>query len=117
NRATEIGCAIYSIAATEPQLPCSSIIQASRVTCPSRSGYPARPTVWFFISASGILTPASTASKARPPVDNVFQASLLASTPKFQVEITIGKPGDLSVTLSTVFASALREIAASEALA
>ena len=32
-RATEIGWAIYSIAATAPALPCSSMIEASKVTC------------------------------------------------------------------------------------
>jgi hypothetical protein len=39
----------------------------------------------------GDFTPASTASKARPPFARVFHASLLAAMPKSQVDITIGK--------------------------
>src|SRR5207253_7920728 len=38
----------------------------------------------------GTRTPASTASRARPPALKTFHASAFAATPKFQVERTIG---------------------------
>src|SRR5258708_33776801 len=76
--------------ANDPQLENSSIIHASSVTRPSRSGKPPSPTEVSFGSPSGTWTPASTASSARPFLDKIFQASAFAPTPKFQVEITIG---------------------------
>jgi hypothetical protein len=36
------------------------------------------------------MAPASTASSARPPADNIFQAAALTGIPLSQVEITIG---------------------------
>src|SRR6185312_5517004 len=87
--ATETGCFICSMAPTEPQLACSSIMQASSVTMPSLSGYPPNPMQQSMISST-YLAPASTASKARPFCDKIFQASAFTSLPLFQVETTIG---------------------------
>src|SRR5688572_2188269 len=75
---------------TDPQLLFSSIMHASSVTNPSRSGNPPSPTEVSFGLPSGTRAPASTASNALPPFESIFQASALASTPKSQVEITIG---------------------------
>src|SRR5262245_54458901 len=87
-----MGWTICSRHRTAPQLAFSSMMHASRVTRPSRSGAPPRPTVVFLGSASGTLTPCSTASNALPFAVKTFHASTLASLPKFQVEITIGPP-------------------------
>src|SRR5260221_13857323 len=76
--------------ATAPQLANSSMMQASSVTRPSRSGSPPSPTEVIFGSPSGIWTPASTASSALPPLPNIFHASAFAPTPKFHVETTRG---------------------------
>lgn len=65
------------------------MMQASRVTIPSRSGLPPRPTQQFWL-ASVTITPFSTASRAVPARLNTSQAPLLASTPASQVEITTG---------------------------
>src|SRR5450432_20326 len=90
-RATETGCLILSKKATLPQLKCSSMMQASRVTKPSRSGLAPNPTQQL-CSASVTITPASTASSALPPLPSISQAPLLALRPASQVEITIGIP-------------------------
>src|SRR5688572_1594489 len=90
-RATEIGCLIRSRKATLPQLKNSSIIHASKVTNPSRSGLAPRPTQQF-CDASVTITPCSTASRARPPTPRTFQAALLASRPASQVDITMALP-------------------------
>src|SRR5687768_14596678 len=66
------------------------MIQASRVTCPSRSGSPPYHTLRLDGSPSGIFTPASTASTDRPFSDKTFHAAPLASLPKSQVETTTG---------------------------
>ena len=76
---------------TEPQLPVWSIIHASSVTFPSRSGQPPYPTLWQFGSASETLTPSSTALIALPLFFIISYAFSLASNPCFHVEITIGK--------------------------
>src|SRR5882762_2351049 len=76
--------------ATAPQLANSSMMQASNVTRPSRSGRPPSPTEFIFGSPSGMWTPASTASSALPPPPTIFHASALAPTPKFQVDTTRG---------------------------
>ena len=87
--ATEMGCLILSRKATLPQLKCSSIIDASRVTKPSRSGLAPSPTQQFW-EDSVTITPASTASRALPPLPSIFQAPLFASIPASQVETTRG---------------------------
>src|SRR6266850_4827362 len=79
-----------SMQATDPQLENSSIMQASSVTRPSRSGRPPSPTEVSLGSPSGTCTLASTASSALPPVAKIFHASALAPTPKFHVEMTRG---------------------------
>ena len=89
-RATLIGWAIPSKNATEPHLESPDIIQASSVTCPSRSGLPPTPTLRFVKSASVTITPFSTASSTDPPSDKTFQAPSLAARPCSQVESTIG---------------------------
>src|SRR5258705_9853122 len=89
--ATEIGCFILSKKATLPQLNLSSIMQASRVTKPSRSGLALRPTQQFWES-SVTITPFSTASIAFPFLLKISQAALLAASPASQVEITTGLP-------------------------
>ena len=76
--------------ATEPIFESSSMIQASNVTRPSLSGRPPYPTLRSLGSPSGIFTPASTASKARPFLLKISHAAALACSPKFQVESTIG---------------------------
>src|SRR5690606_16958293 len=65
------------------------MMQASRVTLPSRSGRPPLPTVSLVISASSTITPCSTASRAEPPACNTSQALALAFM-KFQVHTTRG---------------------------
>src|SRR3989338_5780917 len=89
-RATEIGCFMPSKQATDPQRERSSIMHASRVTCPSRSGRPPKPTLRLLMSDSVTRTPCSAASKALPPSESTFQAASFAATPCSQVEITIG---------------------------
>src|SRR5260370_25468646 len=79
-----------SMQATDPQLENSSIMQASSVTRPQRSGKQPRLTEVSLGSPSGTCTPASTASSALPFFDRIFHASAFAPTPKFQVEITMG---------------------------
>jgi hypothetical protein len=66
------------------------MMHESRVTLPSRSGSPPYPTELIAGLPSVILAPASTASSARPDADSIFHASLFASIPKFQVEMTTG---------------------------
>src|SRR5436190_23459528 len=88
-RATDTGCLIRSRKATLPQLKNSSIMQASSVTYPSRSGLAPSPTQQFW-EASVTITPASTASNALPPDPSIFQAPLFASIPGSQVETTMG---------------------------
>jgi len=66
------------------------MMQASSVTIPSLSGKPPKPTVVIDGSDSVTRTPFSTASKAVPPLDKIFHAAWLASTPCSQVETTIG---------------------------
>ena len=88
--ATEIGCAIPSINATAPHLDFSSMMQASRVTCPSRSGLPPIPTLLLAKSASVTRTPCSTASTALPPLLSISHAARLASKPCTHVDKTIG---------------------------
>src|SRR5258708_7080111 len=66
------------------------MMQASSVTCPSRSGRPPNPTLRLPMSFSEFITPFSTASSALPRADKTFHASAFASTPCFQVEITNG---------------------------
>src|SRR4051812_3987901 len=85
-----MGCLMCSRKATEPHPAYSSIMQASSVTCPSRSGKPPRPTLRFFKSSSEFITPFSTASNALPPAERIFHASAFAGTPCFHVEITMG---------------------------
>src|SRR5690606_8782010 len=92
-RATLTGCKICCRKQTEPALPVSSITHASRVTRPSLSGSPPRPTELLLGSASVTLTPCSTASIALPLDDRIFQASSLAFIPKSQVDKTTGPPG------------------------
>src|SRR4030095_6497238 len=86
-----MGCLIRSRNATLPQLKDSSIMDASSVTNPSRSGLAPRPTQQL-IEDSVTLTPSSTASHALPPLLRIFHSALLASKPVLQVEITIGLP-------------------------
>src|SRR5262249_8870873 len=75
--------------ATLPQLENSSMMLASSVTKPSRSGLAFKPTQQF-CDASVTITPCSTASSALPPLLNTSHAALLASRPASQVEITTG---------------------------
>ena len=91
-RATLIGCLMRSSAATLPQLNWWSMMQASSVTVPSRSGLPPRPTQQFW-EASVTRTPASTASRAAPLRLRICQAAWLAATPSFQVEMARGRLG------------------------
>ena len=65
-------------------------MHASSVTRPSLSGRPPYPTLRSVGSPSGIFTPASTASRARPLFFRISHAAPFALTPKFQVERTIG---------------------------
>ncbi|MNY10564.1 hypothetical protein D3C86_1435490 [compost metagenome] len=90
--ATEIGCAIPSRQPTEPQFDSQSMIHASKVTCPSRSGIPPIPTLLFVTSLSVCLAPASTASSEVPPDSSFFQPARFASCPWLQVEIIFGSP-------------------------
>ena len=80
---------MFCMQTTEPQLPSLSIMQASKVTLPSRSGRPPLPTVSLVSSASSTLTPCSTASRALPPDFKTSQAFSVALK-KFQVQTTIG---------------------------
>src|SRR4029079_5105027 len=57
----------------------------------SRSGLAPRPTQQP-CSDSVTITPASTASNARPPFLRISQAPLFAFRPESQVDITIGLP-------------------------
>ena len=84
-----MGCLIRSRKATLPQLAFSSMMQASRVTNPSRSGFAPNPTQQFS-SDSVTITPFSTASSARPPERKIFQAAAFAAIPASQVDITRG---------------------------
>src|ERR1017187_9816414 len=77
------------MAPTDPQFACSSMIQESKVTIPSLSGYPPSPTQQLIIP-SAWRAPASTASKALPLADKTIQASVFTSFPVSQVETTIG---------------------------
>src|SRR6187549_3485987 len=86
-----MGCLILSRKATLPQLENSSMIHASRVTKPSRSGLAPRPTQQF-CEASVTITPCSTASSALLPAPSTFQAPMFASSPASQVDITMGLP-------------------------
>ena len=105
--------AVISVKLTEPQFPVSSIIQASSVTFPSLSGKPPNPTDIDSGSASGILTPVSTASIAFPPLCSTSIAAILAGIPCFQVEITIGYPfSELGFFFSALAGINLGKIAA-----
>src|SRR5690606_16925503 len=66
------------------------MMQASKVTFPSRSGRPPLPTVSLLISASSTMTPCSTASRELPPASSTSQAFALAFI-KFQVQTTRGR--------------------------
>src|SRR4030095_544843 len=92
--ATEMGCFILSKKATLPQLNLSSIMLASSVTNPSRSGLAPRPTQQF-CEFSVTITPFSTASIAFPFLLKTSQAALLAASPASQVEITTGFPATI----------------------
>lgn len=87
--ATEMGCLICSKHATEPHIPLWSIMQASKVSRPSRSKLPLYPTDVTEGSASVTLTPSSTASNAEPFCSNIFMALSLADIPNGQVDITL----------------------------
>jgi hypothetical protein len=65
------------------------MIQASKVTFPSLSGYPPKPTQQSILF-SMCLAPASTASKALPFLLNISHAAALTGIPLSHVEITIG---------------------------
>ena len=65
------------------------MMQASRVTFPSRSGNPPLPTDEFFTSASSIIQPCSTASKEVPPLF-ITSHALAVAFGTFHVAITIG---------------------------
>ena len=108
--AAALGAPAMKIDTSAPQLPSPSMMLASSDTCPSRSGYPARPTLWFFKSASGTRAPASTASSARPPTPSTAHAARFAATPKSQVDTTRGAiaraPRDVTAVAEPAMASA-----------
>src|SRR6187431_2735348 len=81
---------MWSRKQTLPQLPFSSMMHASSVTCPSRSGVPPNPTLELLRSASVFMTPFSTASMALPPAERTFHASAFAASPWYHVEMTTG---------------------------
>ena len=85
-----MGFFIFCKKLTEPQSLLLSIIQASKVTLPVLSGNPPKPTDISFGSSSESLTPYSTAVKPPLPLFKLFQATLFASKPWFQVEIILG---------------------------
>ena len=85
-RASSIGCATPYTNETDPALESSDMTAASRVTLPSRSGQPQRPTVLSALNASVILQPETIASKGEPPFLNIFVPSTLAGSPCFQVD-------------------------------
>ena len=85
-----MGCSKSSKNATAPHFESWSIIQASRVTCPSRSGLPPKPTERLVKSLSVTATPFCTASKALPPDERIDHAPAFASIPWFHVLRTRG---------------------------
>jgi len=67
------------------------MIDASRVTKPSRSGFAPKPTQQLIVD-SVTFTPASTASRADPFRLSTSQAPLFAAIPVSHVEMTTGCP-------------------------
>src|SRR5258708_4182731 len=66
------------------------MIDASSVTSPLASGRPPQPTLSTEASSSQLVTPASTASMATPPVERMAHATSLAGIPNDQVDNTTG---------------------------
>src|ERR1700761_9419341 len=71
------------------------MIEASKVTIPSRSGFAPKPTQQL-IEDSVTITPASTASSADPFALSTSHAPLFASRPVSHVEMTTGRPATVT---------------------